>query len=418
VSGKRNRKRGQGQGQIGSHIEAGSRSEITREICSNLNGCHTSIRESVSSLRTISKSLMVVALVFTFGILCFPGDSIDARSQIKAEIESLRQSLQRQSLTDPDLPDVNKMIEDGLKEAADALTSGRVYLSLELVAREWNLYSGARAVVDRKPEVVKGGLPTFEKAWNRTSLRVASLNESVKDADWNLIPLAIRALAESAEGKTQPLLEGSRGFATSTTPKDGLFYLGQAQGEAEFAAFCKRLSVAHRGSPIVLRSMLPELRALQEKTNAAFQPPRSIELHSRFIALNSTIKLADELDASRSYAGSLYQYLEAIRHFGMLSLMSLDAAQQAQLKRAIEALHAKFDASQQDDSIGQLFLQRAEAQVARPDGSAPSIDEWRSAWVIVHEVLPAYAAAKLPASPLRRSSDKTIDITLVRWPYT
>ena len=75
-------------------------------------------------------------------------------------------------------------------------------------------------------------------------------------------------------------------------------------------------------------SILPELLALQQKANAAFQPPRSIDLHPRFIALNSTIKLARELDASKSYAGALYQYLEAARHYGMLFMPSVDAAQQ------------------------------------------------------------------------------------------
>ena len=156
---------------------------------------------------------------------------------------------------------------------------------------------------------------------------MASLDQSVKDTNWNHLPVVVQALAQSAEGRTQPLLEGGRGFATSTAPKDGLFYLGQAQGEAEFAKFCAGLNLSRQGSSLPLRSMLPELQALQEKTNAAFQPPRSIDLHSRFIALNSTIKLADELDASRSYAGSLYQYLEAVRHYGMLSVAPLDAPQ-------------------------------------------------------------------------------------------
>jgi hypothetical protein len=366
----------------------------------------------------ISKAPMVVTLLVVLGIFCFAGSSPDATSQIKAEIERLQQALKDKSVTDPDLPDIDKMLAGGLKGASEALSSGHVYLSLEMLGREWDLYNGARAVVDGKAEVTKGGLPAFEAAWNRTSLRVTSLDQSVKDADWSRLPVAVQALAQSADGRTQPMLEGGRGFATSTAPKDGLLYVGEAQGEAEFAKFCATVNLSRRGSPLPLRSMLPELQTLQEKTNAAFQPPRSIDLHTRFIALNSTIKLANELDASRYYAGSLYQYLDAVRHYGMLSAAPLDAPKQAELKDAIAALHKKFDASQQDDSIAQLFLERAESQVAHPDGSAPSADEWRSAWVIVDQVLPAYAAAQKPASPLQQASGKTIDITLVRWPYT
>src|SRR5438309_900221 len=80
-----------------------------------------------------------------------------------------------------------------------------------------------------------------------------------------------------------------------------IFYLGEAQGEAEFARFCAGLNLPRKGRAIALRSLLPELLALQEKTNAAFQPPRSIDQHPRFIALNSTLKLARELDAAKLY---------------------------------------------------------------------------------------------------------------------
>jgi hypothetical protein len=38
-------------------------------------------------------------------------------------------------------------------------------------------------------------------------------------------------LSETAQGQSIPLLEGGRGFASSTKPTDGLFYIGEAQGE-------------------------------------------------------------------------------------------------------------------------------------------------------------------------------------------
>lgn len=265
---------------------------------------------------------------------------------------------------------------------------------------------------------MKSSLPAFESEWRKVSLDLTALGREAGEKNWNNAPVAIRALSEAAQGKTQPLLEGGRGFATSTQPKDGLFYLGEAKGEAEFANFCASLNLPPKTTAFPLRSLLAELRNLQEKTNAAFQPPRSIELHPRFIALNSTLKLAQELDAARFYAGSLYQYLEAVRHYGMLDAVQLDAAKQSALKDAVVVQRKKFDASQRDDSIAQLFLERAESQISHADGSAPSADDWQSAQVIVDRVLPAYFAAMKPASPLRQASNKTIDITLVRWPYT
>src|SRR5262249_19163571 len=146
--------------------------------------------------------------------------------------------------------------------------------------------------------------------------------------------------------------------------------------------------------------------------------PKSIDLHPRFIALNSTIKLAEELDAARFYAGALYVYLEATRHYGMLSQRPLDADEKARLARQLPLEWKKLASSEKDESIAQLFVERAESYTAHADGSAPSEDEWRSAQIIVDQILPAYEAALKPATLVAQTGGKTVDITLVRWPYT
>jgi len=215
-----------------------------------------------------------------------------------------------------------------------------------------------------------------------------------------------------------PLLDGARGFATATGPKDGIFYLGQALGEIEFAHFCSTLRLPDGKRAFPLRSFLPELEALQTKTNAAFQPPKSIDLHTRFIALNSAIKLAKEADAGRDYAGALYQYLEAVRHYAMLDAPPVADSQHVVLKASLAAARKKLGASREDESIALLFIQRAESQIAHYDGSASIPDEWRAAQVIVERVLPAHAAARQPAARPSGKSPRTVELTLVRWPYT
>ena len=339
------------------------------------------------------------------------------KPQIKAEIERLQHSLKEKPVSDPDFASVNSMMDDALKGAVEALDSGKLYLSLEKLLQAEDLLQGAR-IIEEKSEAVKSGLPAFEAEWEKASKNLAALDQEARQRNWGRAPVALQALSESAQGKSVPLLEGSRGFATSTKPRDGLFYMGQAQGNSAFAKFTSTVSLAKSSAAFPLRSYLPELRKLQDKTNAAFKPPRSIELHSRFIALNSNLKLAEELDAQKFYAGALYQYLEASRHFGMLDAPPLDAAQQSALKTDITAARKKLAGSKQDDSLALLFVERAESQIAHSDGSAPSADEWRSARVILDQLLPAYFAALKPASPLQQASGKTVDITLVRWPYT
>lgn len=348
----------------------------------------------------------------------WPALAQDAASQIRTEIQRMERSLQDKPLAVPDMPNANSMVADALKAASDTLAGGHLYASLEALGHASGLLQGLRFIMERRTEIEEGGMPAFQAEWKKVSLDLTALDKHSAGTGWSRVPAAVRALSEVAQTRARPLLEGGLGFATANGPKDGLFYLGQAEGEAGFARFCASLKLTRRGAPPPLRSLLPELQRLQEKTNAAFQPPRSIDLHPRFIALNATLKLAQELDAAKFHAGALYEYLEATRHYGMLDAPPLDDAGKADLKRDLAAAHAKLDAASGDNSIAQALLERADTQATHADGSAPSSDEWRSARVIVDQVLPAYFAAQGTAPPLRQSAGKTIDITLVRWPYT
>jgi hypothetical protein len=341
----------------------------------------------------------------------------DATAQTKGEIERLQQSLKEKPIAIPDIPDLNSEIEGNLTGAASALAAGQLYLGLEALGRAEDHMQGARTL-DAKAGDIKDSLPAFESEWGKASLELTALDKSARHKDWRNTPAGISAISEAAQGRAIPLLEGSRGFATATNPKDGLLYMGQAQGEAAFAAFVAQLKALRAGTAIPLRSLLPELEALQEKTNAAFQPPRSIDMHPRFIALNSTIKFARELDSSKSYAGALYQYLEAVRHYGMLDPAVPETAKQASLRNTVSEEMKKVAASRRDDSIAQIFLERASGWLNKPDGAAASPDEWRAVQVILQQVLPAYYAALNPAAPRQQRAGHTATLTLVRWPYT
>lgn len=359
-------------------------------------------------------ALSFTALVFLANI---DAPAQDAAVQTKNEINRLQQSLKEKPIASSDLADLGKEIEKGLNNADFARSAGQLYLSLENLGQAEDYFNAIR-MIEEKADAVKDSLPAFEAEWGKASLEYAALDKEARQRDWNRTPEAIRALSESAQGRTIPLLEGGRGFATSTKPQDGLVYMGEAKGEAGFATFLYGLNIARKGSPSPLHSLLPELEALQEKANAAFQPPRSIEMHPRFINLNATIKFARELDSSKSYAGALYQYLEATRHYGMLDPAVPDDTKQIALRHQVADEYKKISASRRDDSIAQIFLEKANGYLNKPDGAAPIPDEWRSIRVIVEQVIPAYYAALKPAAPPQQRAGKTATLTLVRWPYT
>ena len=347
----------------------------------------------------------------------FPVAGQDAASQVQAEVERLQQLLAKKPITFPGNPDANRGAADGLKSALKDQSAGRLYRSLEEIGQVTDFVHGSWTIMDNG-EAVKSGVPAFEAAWEKSSSTVSVLDRQAQAANWSESPAALQALSETARAMTMPLLEGGRAFAVSTEPKDGLFNLGEAEGQAEFAAFVSSLRLARKRAAYQFHSLLPELEGFQQKVNAAFQPPRSIDLHVQFMMINSALKQAYELDATKSYAGALYQYLLAVGYYGMLDAAPQDSSQQTALKSALAAARQKLDASQRDDSIAELFLERAESQLAHVDGSAPGADDWKIAKVITEQVLPAYFAADHPLAAAQRASGKTVEITLVRWPYT
>jgi hypothetical protein len=345
-----------------------------------------------------------VALLAGFA---FIAGAADVAQQIKTEIQRVRDLAS--GVTPPQgFKDLKPYIEKTLKAAADDVAAGNVYAGLEKLEQASDMASGIRAAAN-DAAVVKGGLPAFEVELAKSRQRVSQAGPVAEGA-----PAAIRALAETARVKAAALLDGGRGFATSMQPKDGLFHLGEAEGLANFARFCAGLDQGRATQGIAVRPLTPELIALQDKTNAAFVPPRSIEKHSTFIGLNSAIKLARDLDEAKLYTGALYQYMDAVLQFGMLNASAPDASAQDALRKSIAAERRKAAASKRDDSIVLAWLGRAESAM----GSSPSGDAWKAATVVMTEVLPAYYAALGAARPVQEPAGKAVEVTLVRWPYT
>jgi hypothetical protein len=348
----------------------------------------------------------VSSLFFLFAL---PLAGQDAESLIRTEVDRVEQLLRQ----DPDArPSFAANSNELVKRVREALAEHRVFQSLENLAQLLTFVRGARS--GSEVSGADSGLAAFEPHWTSVNRDLTVLVQQIRNKNWKHEQEGLRALVESALGSVGPLMAGSQGFAASGSPADGLFYLGQAQGQAEFAKFCTTLDLERSGKAIPARSLLPELQSLQDRVDAAFVPPRSIDRHSRFIALNSTLKTARELEAARSYAGALYQYLDAVRLFGLLDAPESDDSKKTELKQKVTSLRAELHSSNDDRSIAEIFLERAESIVA--DGANPEAS--RGAFVIANQVIPSYFQARQPSLVMKRPSQKTVRLTLIRWPFT
>jgi cell division septum initiation protein DivIVA len=67
--------------------------------------------------------------------LAMPLAGQDADKQIKAEIESLQQSLKSLPASVPGFPDIKSQIDKQLQSASEAARDGRLYLSLQQLSQ-------------------------------------------------------------------------------------------------------------------------------------------------------------------------------------------------------------------------------------------------------------------------------------------
>lgn len=335
-------------------------------------------------------------------------------AKIAAEVQRL-QKLAADQKSEGDWKDLEPMVTKLLARAEEGVKTGRPYAALEDVVRVrvyLEAYANSRVSGDAAT------MTAFETAWKKADVELVAMDRSSKERMWAERPLVQRALAESAQGQSLTLVEASRAYATVTNANAGYYYLGEAKANAEVASFVYALRLPNTGQRVPLRSWLAELRALQKKVNAEFVPPKSIERHSDFIRVNSAIKLAGDLDAAKLYGGALYQYLTAVQLFAAMNAEVPDKQRQVELRKRLEEWKEKLTTARRDDSLAQMFEQRAELWINRTDGVEVGPEQWKAAWSVVNAVLPAYEQALSAVPAVEMESKKLVTLTLVRWPYT
>jgi len=202
-------------------------------------------------------------------------------------------------------------------------------------------------------------------------------------------------------------------YGRNTTPQYGLFYLGNAQAQEEFVTLCRKLSTRSSLPPPPLRALGGEIDALEAELLKAYRPPASIDRHSEFIAASATVKEARELDADGLRYGALFKYLRAVQLVApLLSFPPLLDAEA--LATRLRELDMRLSEGGVDHSIGRVFLQAAQEDVAKPGAGRNAA----VANAIAGNVLPRYFEALAEARPETPKPAPIITVTLVRWPYT
>jgi hypothetical protein len=329
-------------------------------------------------------------------------------------------------------PEAQQASQDPLAAELERLTAflqshpGQIQATNQpvLTRAEEDLRAGRRQLALQRLATVRGNVAA---ATYRNGVSADSKDMAKLDAEWERMggvlredlgapspeafagaPAAARALGEAARAQVRGYYRASLDYAHNTMPDQGYYYLGSAQGQREIAAFSRTLSASSSLRTPALRSIRPELESLEADMLAVYRPPLSIERHGEFIVTSSTLKEARELDAAGLRHGALLRYLQAAQLFAPLRQPAPPALAAEALDQRLREHEARISAGAAggiDHSIGQLFLETAQAEPA----AAP---------IIAGDVLPRYFAALEPARPAAPKPAPQATVTLVRWPYT
>jgi hypothetical protein len=289
--------------------------------------------------------------------------------------------------------------------------------ALEALGRaEADLKAGRRQLATQKLVNVRADLATavylsqrpasqksaagFEAEWARLGKTIHADAKPAASTLQGVQPAALRALGEAAIPQVREYYEASLEYGRNTMPGNGLFYLGNAEGQRAVVDFVRTLSTPSSLQAPPVRPLRGELDALEGELLKAYKPPASIDLHGAFITASSTLKEARDLDAAGLRYGALLRYLQAAE----LTAPLTGAAGGAKGAGDLAALDARLSKGNVDHSIGRLFLESAQADPSK-------------AAVIANDVLPRYFAALEPARPEPPRPAPEVTVTLVRWPY-
>jgi hypothetical protein len=314
------------------------------------------------------------------------GQSAPASIQISDEIHRLKQNLSSLKLPEAEA----KPYFDGFKRVETVLQSDYVFLSLYYL-QPLRVALMTQEYQRSKSEVAKQGKEAFEAEWRRLGAQLAA-KEQVAAEPFANIPAAIKALVENSLGQVQPYHQSGRLYGLNTTINDGLFYLGRAPAFQDFALFCRQLHFAPPRSVLKLRSMEPELSALEAETLAEYKQAADKDLRP-FINVNVAMKVAWELNGQKRYFGALLKYLDAALALKLLKASPPSDEQQAALKKQNEAFSQQLSSTKTDHSIGLIYWQLAQRALQPSVEDTIGPEDLKRAAVVIEHVLPRYFTA-------------------------
>jgi hypothetical protein len=259
----------------------------------------------------------------------------------------------------------------GLERAKGSLVKGRLLFALDELQEPWTFeaaqaWAGAHLTIKSDEQ--------FAAEWKRVG------EPKMSGAGTARLPAAVEAIAASNAVRAPATWRASLPYSQDAGMAAGLYYLGEAQAYAAFAAFCRALPFDPAGTAPPFKPMAGEITSLEAEV-ARLYDKAPADMKSRFIRVSVGLKIARSLDERQDRGAAHYQFLAAKYRAAVATTPNPTVGD---VKGRLDSARAHLPYGQ-DNSIADLFLQRAEVLLESGDAAAT-----KSAAIIADIVLPAY----------------------------
>jgi hypothetical protein len=331
--------------------------------------------------------LLILGLLY---VILFPVGATSvhaqtAKEQISTEIVHLKKILASLNLSEEDSQRYLKQLD----RTAETLQSGYLYLSLSYL-QEVEVELISLQYQQASSNIAQQGNEGFEKEWQRLGGQLSEGEKTLIANRFRQMPVAVKALVEISQSQIQPYYKSGRLFGLNTTIKDGLYYLGKALANLNFAIYCQHLNFSQPLSGAKGHSLERQLQQAEMETVKAFQQAETAAKQQRFIPVNSSLKMAWELNRDRSFSGALFQYLNICLRLGLIKDVAVSEKRFLELQKQSETMGGRLSSSKTDHSVGLLYWQMAQQALQNHTINKADSETLKRAAVILEQVLPRY----------------------------
>ena len=216
---------------------------------------------------------------------------------LSKDIKSWKEFIRTNTATDETSKYIRESSEPLLVKAEQALAEGKRFYALHVLAVIRGNLSAIKYMATL-PTKTRKELPAFEEEWKKIGLTLAPVLSGKEKPNFDGLSDATRAIAEASYSEIKVYYDSSLDYGRDTDPDSGLFYLGVAQGQLDFARFCAELKDAKHSKSRTPDQLSDEIDQFENLLLSLYKPPASMEHHPIFIRSSAMIKQAHELIAA------------------------------------------------------------------------------------------------------------------------